>query len=91
MQIEDTAGNLYEIDFMKRKLSKNGKVLCDGGDSLKNELQNFINVVNRKETPFVTVAEAVNNVVLCAEIEKHMPASIPLLRKISDFQKKCKI
>ena len=72
MEITDSMDNLYRIDFYERRLSKNGEVLLEGGDSLANEQRNFINMAQGSEAPYVSLAEALQNVKLCAQIEQHM-------------------
>lgn len=71
MNIEDAQGNKFRIEFMTRSLYKNGKLLTEGGNSLQNELANFLNCVEGKETPKVNAEEATNILKLCLKLEQN--------------------
>lgn len=58
MKIIDEAQNNYEINFLKRSLHKNGKLLCEGGNSLENELRHFYACHCRKAEPAVNCFRA---------------------------------
>lgn len=71
MNIEDAQGNIFRIEFMSRALYKNGKLLTEGGNSLQNELANFLNCVEGRETPKVNAEEATNILKLCLKLEQN--------------------
>lgn len=75
MDIEDAVGNKFHIDFMERRLLKNGKILTEGGNSLKEELGNFINSAKGQEQPLVSAVEAKDILGLCLELEAEIGAS----------------
>lgn len=74
MNIEDIAGNRYHISFMERSLSKNGKELTVGGNSLVNELSNFIECLQGKEKPLVSGREAEEILSLSLRLESKIPS-----------------
>ena len=69
MDISDTDGNIFHIDFMERRLLKNGQILTEGGNSLQNELADFIDCVKNGGTPQVETREAMNILKLCLCLE----------------------
>lgn len=69
MRIIDDKNNIYKIDFQERCLTKNDEVLCKGGDSLVNELSDFIAMLRNKKTPLISLEEAKENVRLCKQLE----------------------
>ena len=71
MDIDDTGGNTFHIDFTERRLLKNGRILTEGGNSLQNELKNFLNSVEGKEIPKVSAEEAANILKLCLKLEQN--------------------
>lgn len=71
MDIDDTGGNTFHIDFTERRLLKNGRILTEGGNSLQNELTNFLNSVEGKEIPKVSAEEAANILKLCLKLEQN--------------------
>lgn len=71
MDIDDARGNTFHIDFTERRLLKNGRILTDGGNSLQNELTNFLNSVEGKEIPKVRAEEAANILKLCLKLEQN--------------------
>ena len=71
MDIDDARGNTFHIDFTERRLLKNGRILTDGGNSLQNELTNFLNCVEGKEIPKVRAEEAANILKLCLKLEQN--------------------
>lgn len=75
MDIEDAVGNKFHIDFMERRLLKNGKILTEGGNSLKEELENFINCAEGEEKPLVSDKEAKDILNLCLKLEAEIGAS----------------
>lgn len=75
MDIEDAAGNNFHIDFTERRLLKNGKILTEGGNSLKEELGNFIGCTKREEIPMVSAKEAKEILGLCLKLEDEIKAS----------------
>ncbi len=75
MDLEDEEGNKFHIDFLSRSLSKNGSELCSGGDTLVNELSNFIGCLQKVEQPLVGGKEASEILRLCLIIEKGIPRS----------------
>lgn len=85
MDIRDADGNVFHIDFMNCRLVKNGQVLTEGGQSLKNELADFINCVKNGGTPLVGAYEATNILRLCLDLEKGMTADTPCLK--NDFSR----
>lgn len=87
MEVNDSEDNLYRIDFRERRLSKNGKIICEGGNSLVNEHRNFINMVKGSEAPFVGLEEARENLNLCIRIEAQMPVADLLYKKMAEAQK----
>lgn len=87
MEVTDSAGTLYRIDFRERRLSKNGKIICEGGNSLVNEHRNFINMAKGQEAPFVSLEEARKNLNLCTRIEAQMPVADLLYKKMAEAQK----
>lgn len=76
MDVRDAEDNLFHIDFMERRLLKNGEVLTEGGDSLKNELADFIDCVKKGGMPLVSVQEAKGIVKLCLELEEEITAGV---------------
>ncbi len=87
MDIEDTKGNNYHIDFPLRKLTKNNETLCEGGNSLYNEQRNFIGVIKGQEEPYVSFSQALKSVVLSNKIEKQITNNQIISEKIKNFQK----
>ena len=79
MDVRDDEGNLFHIDFMESRLIKNGQVLTEGGQALKNELADFIGCVKNGNTPLVTAREATNILGLCLDLEKGMSVDAPFL------------
>lgn len=73
MEVEDIKGNIYEIDFLERSLKKNGVLISKGGNSLENELGNFVRCLQGKEEPFVSPEEALKSVETCIILEKNIP------------------
>lgn len=69
MRIIDAKNNIWLIRFMERELYKNNELLCSGGDSLKNELEDFIQVILKEKMPNVNVDDALEVVRLCNELE----------------------
>lgn len=69
MRIIDSKNNIWQIFFIERELRKNGEVLCSGGNSLQNELDDFIKVISQGKTPEVKAEEALKTVQLCKELE----------------------
>lgn len=69
MTVIDGADNVYEIQFQKRQLLKNGQELTSGGDSLVFELDDFLNMVASGKTPKVSLDDACQNVALCNRLE----------------------
>lgn len=69
MRLIDAKNNIWQIDFLERRLSKNGEVLCEGGNSLALELEDFINMATLGTPPAVSPEEARNIVALCNELE----------------------
>lgn len=69
MRIIDMKNNIWQIDFLERRLSKNGEVLTEGGNSLKNELEDFLNMLETGQNPQVGAEEARAIVRLCKELE----------------------
>ena len=90
MEITDVNDNLYRIDFMDRRLSQNGQILIEGGNSLAEEQRNFLGMIRGKEKPFVRLQEAVYNVEICSRIEQEMQKADILSKKILDIQKNYK-
>ena len=86
MDIEDTKGNLYHIDFPLRSLTKNNEILCKGGDSLYNEQRNFINALQGKEPPYISFSQALKSVVLSNKIEQQIINNKIILEKIKNLQ-----
>ena len=72
MDVHDVDGNVFHIEFMTQKLLKNGQILTNGGNSLQNELADFINCIKKGTTPFVSANEAADILKLCLELEKGM-------------------
>lgn len=72
MDINDNDGNIFHIDFMERRLLKNGQILTEGGNSLQNELADFIDCVKNGVTPQVETREAMNILKLCLHLESEM-------------------
>ena len=87
MDITDVDGNEFHIDFMSRRLFKNGQMLTDGGNSLQNELGNFIGCVKKREDPLVGMYEAKDIVGLCQDIEKGIFHQNSLLPKFLSAKK----
>lgn len=79
MDVRDAEGNLFHIDFMERRLIKNGQVLTEGGSSLKNELADFIDCIKGEKTPLVSAYEATNILKLCLSLEKGIVLEISRL------------
>lgn len=80
MDISDADGNIFHIDFMGCRLLKNGKILTEGGSSLKNELADFIGCVKNGTAPQVGAREATHILELCLDLEKDMSADMPILK-----------
>lgn len=74
MEVIDEQNNIYQIDFINKILNKNGEVLAQDGNSLVNELGNFINTIKKTEAPFVSGEEAKGNIELCRRIEFNITA-----------------
>lgn len=72
MDICDADGNIFHIDFMERRLLKNGQILIEGGHSLQNELADFIGCVRKGTKPRVNAREAMDIVELCLLLESKM-------------------
>lgn len=70
MELIDEESNVFKLNFTKKELYKNGDLLCSGGDSLLNEMQNFINMIKETDVSFVNLQEAKNNVDICLKAEK---------------------
>lgn len=73
MDIEDTQKNTFHIEFMERRLIKNGQILTQEGNSLQNELADFINCIRHHTEPLISTKEAKNIVKLCLNLEKGIP------------------
>lgn len=80
MEIEDTKGNQYRLQFRERQLFKNGKLLPEGGDTLRFELENFINSLRGSEAPFVSGEEGMRNLEVCLHLEKQCRQSPRMFR-----------
>ncbi len=68
MRIIDKDSHIYQIDFLERRLRKDGETLCEGGDSLAAELRDFIEMC-KGGRPLVSVDEGVENVEICRYLE----------------------
>jgi hypothetical protein len=73
MDIEDSVGNRFHIAFTERSLSKNGRELIAGGNTLVNELDNFLGCLRGEETPLVGGREAEEILGLCLRLEGKIP------------------
>jgi predicted dehydrogenase len=80
MDIKDAKGNVFHIDFMEQRLLKNGEVLTEGGQSLKNELADFIDCVKHKKKPLVDMYEAKSIVKLCLDLEEGITAGVSFFK-----------
>lgn len=69
MRLIDQKNNIWQIDFLARKLVKNGETLCEGGNSLAAELEDFIHTAAGDKAPSVSPEEAREIVLLCGELE----------------------
>ena len=69
MRLIDAKNNIWQIDFLERRLSKNGEVLCEGGNSLALELEDFINMATLGTPPAIAPEEAKIIVGFCNELE----------------------
>ena len=69
MRIIDKDNHIYQIDFLARRLVKDGKILCEGGNSLLAEQQDFISMVRDGTTPLSGIDEGVENVEICRYLE----------------------
>lgn len=69
MRIIDDGQNIWQIDFPERRLLKNDELITEGGDSLANELGNFIGMLRGEQEPLVSLEEAFENVRLCRVLE----------------------
>lgn len=69
MRIIDNGQNIWQIDFPERRLLKNDELITEGGDSLANELGNFIGTLRGEQEPLVSLEEAFENVRLCRMLE----------------------
>ena len=69
MRIIDAKNNIWTILFMEGELYKNGELLCSGRDSLKNELNNFIEMVVNGGESQVKIETACETFKLCKELE----------------------
>lgn len=74
MDIHDARGNIFHIDFMDCRLLKNGQILTTGGNSLQNELSDFIGCVKNGTNPQVSMYEAKGILELCLNLEKGISA-----------------
>ncbi|MEE6206747.1 MAG: Gfo/Idh/MocA family oxidoreductase [Alphaproteobacteria bacterium] len=74
MDIIDTDSNIFHIDFMERRLLKNGRILTEGGNSLQNELADFIRCIKDGTPPLVGAYEAADILALCLRLEEGMSA-----------------
>lgn len=77
MELIDDENNVFKLNFLKKELYKNGERLCSGGDSLLNEMQNFVNMIKGAEAPFVNLSEAKNNVAMCLKAEELIKKQAP--------------
>lgn len=77
MELVDDENNVFKLNFLKKELYKNGEQLCSGGDSLLNEMQNFVNMIKGIEAPFVNLSEAKNNVAICLKAEELIKKQAP--------------
>lgn len=69
MRLIDCQNNIWVIDFLARRLSKNNEIICEGGDSLTAELADFLNMITLGTAPQVNAVEAGNILKLCSELE----------------------
>ncbi len=69
MRLIDCQNNIWVVDFLARRLSKNNEIICEGGDSLSAELADFLNMITSGAAPQVDAAEAGNILRLCGELE----------------------
>lgn len=74
MELEDESGNKFRIDFLERRLEKNGQLIIEGGDTMVEELRNFIQTVKGNEKPLVTGQEAKDILSLCLKLEDKIPS-----------------
>lgn len=72
MDINDAEGNVFHIDFMERRLSENGRILTEEGNSLQNEHSDFINCIKNGAAPLIGASEAKGIVKLCLLLESKM-------------------
>ncbi len=72
MDINDAEGNVFHIDFMERRLSQNGRILTEEGNSLQNEHSDFINCIKNGAAPLIGASEAKGIVKLCLLLETKM-------------------
>lgn len=72
MDISDSEGNIFHVDFREAKLLKNSEVLTCGGNSLHNELVDFIQCVKNGKEPLVSAQEAMDIIKLCLTLEEGM-------------------
>ena len=69
MRLIDMQNNIWQIDFLERRLMKNGEVLCASGNSLAAELEDFIRMATEGTLPLVSAEEARQTVALCCDLE----------------------
>lgn len=74
MDIIDIDSNIFHIDFMERRLLKNGRILTEGENSLQNELADFIRCIKDGTSPLVGAYEAADILALCLRLEEGMSA-----------------
>ena len=69
MRIIDVHNNIWTILFVERELRRNNELLCAGGNSLKNELNCFLDMLTNKTISQASIDDACNVVKLCNELE----------------------
>ena len=69
MRIIDAHNNIWTILFVEKELRRNNELLCAGGNSLKNELEYFLDMLTNKTISQASLDDACNVVKLCNELE----------------------
>lgn len=85
MDIADTDGNVFHVDFAERRLVKNGQILTEGGNSLQSELADFFCCIKKGTAPQVSPHEATDILKLCLRLEKRISEESLLIHK--DFSR----
>ncbi len=81
MKIVDENDNVYNLDFLQRKLSRNGELIHEGGNSIQNEHAYFYDCCKNRQTPKVNGEKALEIERIALKIDEDFKATYALKQR----------